>query len=69
MKADQASRTARQVRFDDSYGRVHKVKASWFTQTVGFTYRAYCGTALTAAAGAILTTRDADCPQCRAGRS
>jgi hypothetical protein len=64
---DQAYRTARQVRYDDKRAAVHRLVSSAFTKGVGHTYQTRCGEVLSAAGGAILTTRDVDCPGCVPG--
>lgn len=64
---DQAERTARQVRYDYPRAAVHRVVSKAFTRGSGHTYRARCGEALSAAGGAILTTRAVNCPGCTPG--
>ena len=64
---DQAYRTAQQVRYDDKRATVHRLVGSTFNHDTGHSYRARCGETLSAAGGAILTTRDVDCPGCVPG--
>lgn len=63
---DESYRIARQVRYDipRMHTYVHKVVAASFGREVGHLYRARCGEVLSASAGAILTTREADCGRC-----
>ena len=64
---DQAERTARQVRYDYPRAAVHRLVTSTFSRNLGHIYEAHCGEALSAAGGAILTTRDVDCAGCTPG--
>lgn len=65
--ADQAYRTAQQVRYDDARATVHRLVHSTFNRDTGHYYRARCGETLSAAGGAILTTRDVNCAGCVPG--
>jgi hypothetical protein len=65
--ADQLYRIARQVRYDDRRAAVHRVTAATFRRGFGHVYLAACGEQLTAAGGAILTTRDVNCSGCVPG--
>jgi hypothetical protein len=66
--ADQAYRTARQVRLDSPRSHVHRLVSSAFTPGVGWNYRTRCGAVLSASRyGALLTTRAVDCPGCTPG--
>ncbi len=65
---DQLYRIARQVRYDDQRAAVRRVTGSAFNHRGGHTYRAACGEVLSAAGGAILTTRDVTCAGCTPGR-
>ena len=67
LDGDQAARTAQQVRYDDRHACVHRVVKSTFSRSQGHIYEARCGEALTATGGAILTTRDVNCPGCVPG--
>jgi hypothetical protein len=64
---DQLYRIARQVRYDDKRAAVHRVTSSAFERRGGHTYRVACGEVLSAAGGAILTTRDVTCAGCTPG--
>lgn len=66
-RADQAYRTARQVRNDTDGADVHRMLLSSFGYNVGHVYEACCGEVLFAAAGAILTTSPVNCPGCIPG--
>lgn len=62
--------TAMQVRLGDrDDSTVHDLAASWADPHVGRTYRTRCQHVMTAAEGAVLTTRPSDCGPCwRGGR-
>jgi hypothetical protein len=66
--ADEADRSARQVRWDDKRAAVHRIRASGFNPRAGYIYWTRCGETLSAAGGAILTTRDVDCAGCGGAR-
>lgn len=67
--ADVSYKTARQVRYSTprSHNIIHQVKWAKFGQDIGYVYRARCGEVLSATAGAMRTTREADCERCRRG--
>lgn len=66
---DQLDTTSRQVRLDgrDDERTVHRLSSAQTEQWCGRRYRTVCGTFMTAAEGAILTTRDTTCEACKRG--
>ncbi len=62
---DQLDRTARQVRLPDCVP--HQLVAETFNSADGKVYLGRCGERLTAAQGAFLTTREAECRACKSG--
>lgn len=65
MAGDAIGTAARRVRLDQADAEVHELTATGFNAATGNVYRTRCGDELRAAAGAMLTTRDADCDECR----
>jgi hypothetical protein len=66
-QADQAYRTAQQVRNDTNRAYVHRLTRSTFSHRTGHLYETRCGDVLSAVRGAILTTHDVTCAGCTPG--
>lgn len=61
-KADEISRTAKQVRQGGQ--DVHKLSGNTYTPAAGHVYATRCGRELRVADGAVLTTRPVSCTAC-----
>lgn len=70
---DLLDRTARQVYMDrtreSQSGTVHKLARADRNPNCGRIYRTRCHRILTAAAGAVLTTREVTCTECQGNRA